>query len=155
MIEIGQPFPDFALENQAGEKFTRKKLAGHWAVVYFYPKDNTAGCSLEAKDFTCLVEKFKALKTAVVGVSPDSVKSHANFMTKAELNLTLLSDPEKSLLTAAGVWRLKKVCGRESYGVVRSTYLLDSKGLVRAAWDNVKAKGHAEAVLAKLSELKK
>ncbi|MDR2141961.1 MAG: peroxiredoxin [Deltaproteobacteria bacterium] len=155
MLEIGQPFPDFTLTDQAGQPFSRSKLLGHWAVVYFYPKDNTAGCSLEAKDFTCLADQFKALKALVVGVSPDSVQSHVNFIAKQELGLTLLSDPEKTLLEPAGVWQLKKMCGREYYGVVRSTYLLDSKGLVKAVWAKVKAKGHAEAVLAKLRELKK
>ncbi|MDR1608146.1 MAG: peroxiredoxin [Deltaproteobacteria bacterium] len=155
MLEAGQPFPDFALTDQDEKPFARKNLLGHWSVVYFYPKDNTSGCTLEAKEFTCLVDKFQEKKTLVVGVSPDSPKSHANFIAKQELGLKLLSDPEKELLQAAGVWRLKKVCGRESYGVVRSTFLLDSKGVIQQIWDKVKAKGHAEAVLAKLAELKK
>ncbi|MDR1576904.1 MAG: peroxiredoxin [Deltaproteobacteria bacterium] len=155
MLEVGQLFPDFALTDQEGNPFTKDNLLGHWSVVYFYPKDNTSGCTLEAKEFTCLIDQFQAKKTLVVGVSPDSVKSHANFIASRELSLTLLSDPERVLSAAVGVWRLRKVCGRESYGVVRSSFLLDSQGVVKEVWTNVKAKGHAEAVLAKLGESQK
>jgi peroxiredoxin Q/BCP len=155
MLEIGQAFPDFELRDQDSKPVALKSLLGSWAVVYFYPKDNTSGCSLEAGEFTRLAENFKALKAKVVGVSPDSVESHACFVAKKNLGVTLLSDPDKTLLKAAGAYRLKKAFGKEGYGVVRSTYLLDQKGVVREAWDKVKASGHAQAVLEKLKELKK
>lgn len=153
MLEINQPFPAFNLPDQDGQTRGLADYAGNWAVIYFYPKDNTSGCSLEAKDFTGLASEFTARKTAVVGVSPDSVKSHANFAAKKELGITLLSDPEHALLEAAGVWQQKKLYGKEYMGVVRTTALVDPKGLVRELWSKVKVAGHAEQVLAKLKEI--
>ncbi|MDR2422458.1 MAG: peroxiredoxin [Deltaproteobacteria bacterium] len=152
---MGQQFPEFDLVDQNGKRFALKNLLGRWSVVYFYPKDNASACSLEAKDFTCLAVKFKELKAKAVGVSPDSIQSHAGFVEKKELRLILLSDPEKVLLKAVGAWGLKNVYGKESYGVVRGAFILDPKGAIQKAWTKVKVKGHAEAVLAKLTELKK
>jgi peroxiredoxin Q/BCP len=153
MLELDKPFPLFTLPDQGGQTHSLADYAGRWLVIYFYPKDNTGGCTLEAKDFTCLASRLADRGAAVIGVSPDSVKSHANFASKQELGFTLLSDPEHALLTAAGVWRKKKLYGREYMGVARATALVDPKGVVRALWSNVKVPGHAEAVLAKLTEL--
>ena len=153
MLEPGSPFPDFFLPDQNGETHRLADYAGQWLVAYFYPKDNTSACTLEAIDFTSAAPRFTALQTAVLGVSPDSIKSHAGFAAKKDLGVTLLSDPEHSLLAAAGVWQKKKLYGKEHMGVVRSTCIVDPKGLVRAAWTKVKVPDHVEAVLAKLAEL--
>lgn len=153
MIETGKAFPDFTLPDQAGAMHSLAEYAGKWLVIYFYPRDNTAGCSLEASSFAALITKYGGLQTAVVGVSADSVKSHARFAEKLDLPFTLLSDSEHSLLEAAGVWQQKKMAGREYMGIVRSTYILDPQGVVRASWTKVKVDGHAEMVLAHLKEL--
>ena len=153
MLEPGSPFPDFSLPDQSGGGRRLADYAGRWLVIYFYPRDNTSACTLEAVDFTALAPKFAERETAVVGVSPDSVKSHAGFTAKKELGITLLSDAEHTLLEAAGVWQKKKLYGKEHMGVVRSTYIVDPQGLVRAVWTKVKVPDHAETVLAKLTEL--
>lgn len=153
MLEPGSPFPAFTLPDQNGGSHSLADYAGRWLVVYFYPKDNTSACTLEAVDFTALAPRFAERGAAVVGVSPDSVKSHAGFTAKKELGITLLSDPEHALLEAAGVWQKKKLYGKEHMGVVRSTCIVDPQGVVRAAWTKVKVPDHAVAVLAKLAEL--
>ncbi len=151
--EKGQQAPDFTLSNQDGRAVSLRDFREKWVVLYFYPKDNTSGCTLEAKDFTCLVEQFAKKNAVVIGVSPDSISSHQKFIAKQELNLNLLSDPDKTALQAYGAWRLKKNYGREYMGVVRSTFLIDPEGVVRQVWDKVRAKGHAEKVLSTLTEL--
>ena len=151
--EKGQQAPNFTLPNQDDKAVSLRDFREKWVVLYFYPKDNTSGCKLEAKDFTCLVEQFAKKNAAVIGVSPDSISSHQKFIAKQELNLNLLSDPDKTALQAYGAWRLKKNYGREYMGVVRSTFLIDPEGVVRQVWDKVRAKGHAEKVLATLKEI--
>lgn len=153
MIENGKPFPAFSLPDQDGKTRSLGDYAGKWLVAYFYPRDNTPGCSMEAQAFAALIQKYAAENTAVVGVSADSVKSHANFAEKFSLPFSLLSDPEQKLLGPAGVWQKKKMAGREYMGIVRSTYVIDPKGIVRASWAGVKVPGHAEAVLEKLREM--
>jgi Peroxiredoxin len=153
MIESGSPFPDFTLPDQDDVPHSRAEYAGKWLVMYFYPRDNTAGCSLEASSFASLVQKYAAKNTAVLGVSADSVKSHAKFSEKLGLPFTLLSDTEHVLLEKAQVWQKKKMAGKEYMGIVRSTYVVDPQGIVRASWTKVKVAGHAEAVLKKLHEL--
>ncbi len=145
--------PAFALKNQDDKEVKIEDFRGKWVVLYFYPKDNTSGCTLEAKDFTCMVGEFEKLDAVILGVSPDSISSHQKFIAKQELNLDLLSDPDKVVLEAYGAWRMKKNYGREYMGVVRSTFLIDPKGIIRQVWDNVRAKGHAEKVLQTLKEL--
>ena len=153
MLEIGKKFPAFSLTGQNGEKIGLKDLSGHWAVVYFYPKDMTSACSLEARGFNAFTDEFEGLGALVIGVSPDPPAKHDRFIEKEGLTFRLLSDPDHVLLEKAGAWRKKKMYGREYMGVVRSTYLLDPGGKIASVWDNVKAKGHPEAVLAKLKEL--
>ncbi|MDL2210696.1 peroxiredoxin [Desulfovibrio sp. OttesenSCG-928-O18] len=153
MIEIGKAFPEFSLPDQDDKVHKLADYAGKWLVVYFYPRDNTAGCSLEASSFAGMIERYATKGTAVVGVSADSVKSHAKFAEKLGLPFTLLSDTEHTLLESAGVWQKKKMAGKEYMGIVRSTYIVDPTGKVRASWTKVKVDGHAEAVLAKLHEL--
>jgi peroxiredoxin Q/BCP len=153
VLEINQPFPDFALPDQHGETRRLADFAGRWLVIYCYPKDNTSACSLEAQDFTRVEGAFTEAGAAIVGVSPDSPKSHASFIAKKELGIPLLSDTKHTLLEAAGVWQKKKLYGREYMGVVRSTFLVDPGGVVREVWTNVKVPGHAEAVLTRFREL--
>ena len=153
MLTIGTSFPDFTLQDQNGVIHTLNDYSGNWLVVYFYPKDNTSGCSLEAGDFAAQYNRFQAMKAQVLGVSPDSVKSHDKFACKLALPFTLLSDPEHSLLTATGVWQKKKMAGREYMGVVRTTFLLEPHGIIRALWSKVKVAGHVQEVLETLKRL--
>ena len=155
MIETGHKAPDFCLPNQDNEEICLRDLQGSWVVLYFYPKDNTPGCTTEACDFTEALPDFTDLGATILGVSPDSVKRHQNFIAKKELKITLLSDEEKEVLQAYGVWQLKKNYGREYMGVVRTTYLIDPDGKVAYVWEKVRVKGHIETVKKKLQELKK
>jgi peroxiredoxin Q/BCP len=140
--------------DQEGQPFSRENLLGHWSAVYFYPRDNTSGCIIEAKEFNSLAKRFMDEETQVVGISTDSVKSHVSFKAKHHLGLTLLSDPEHQLAEPAGVWQKKKLYGKEIFGLVRTTFLLDPQGIVREVWTKIKVAGHAETVLAKLRELR-
>ena len=154
MLEVGKPFLAFSLPGQDDKPHDLKDYTGKWLVVYFYPKDNSSGCFMEAQSFALLFNDFAKNQAGIVGVSPDSIKSHCNFTAKYNLPFTLLSDPEHILLSAAGVWRQKKMYGREYMGVARTTALLDPQGIVRALWPKVKVKGHAQEVYDKFKELK-
>lgn len=149
----GEPAPDFTLPD-ANDTPWRLAAAGKWVVLYFYPRDNTSGCTTEALDFTALLPEFTALGAVVVGVSADSTASHRKFIQKKELSVTLLSDPDQAVLSAYGVWAKKKMAGREYMGIVRSTVLIGPDGVVRETWPKVSVKGHAAAVLAKLKGFK-
>ncbi|MDR2352755.1 MAG: peroxiredoxin [Deltaproteobacteria bacterium] len=153
MLEIGKKFPAFRLMGPNNKKVSLKELVGSYAVIYFYPKDNTSACSLEAQEFTHLEPEFKKLGCKVVGVSPDSPESHDKFALKKSLSVPLLSDSEHKLLEKTGVWQKKKLYGREFMGVVRSTFLLDKEGKILFIWNKVKALGHAKEVLGKLKEI--
>ena len=155
MIQSGITFPDFLLPDQDGTMHTLAEYKGKWLVVYFYPRDNTAGCSLEASSFAALIEQYGGQDTAVIGVSADSVTNHAKFAQKLALPFTLLSDEKHSLLEITGVWQKKKMAGREYMGIVRSTVIVDPEGIVRHSWTKVKADGHAEQVLEKLKDLRR
>ncbi len=153
--DVGSKAPAFTLENQDGKKVSLKDFEGKWVVLYFYPKDNTPGCTTEACEFTDAMPNFKNLKAVVLGVSPDSIKSHQDFMAKQNLGITLLSDPDHRILEKYGVWQLKKNYGREYHGVVRTTFLINPNGRIEHIWEKVKAKGHAEAVREFLAEAAK
>ena len=152
-MQIGDRAPDFTLKNQSEEDVSLSEYAGSWLVLYFYPKDNTSGCTLEAKEFTCLVDNFSDINAMVIGVSKDSIQSHNNFIAKHDLGIELLSDPEHEVMETYGVWQMKKLYGREFMGVVRSTFLISPEGEIAHVWYKVKAKGHAEKVLETLKEL--
>jgi peroxiredoxin Q/BCP len=126
---------------------------GKWVVLYFYPKDNTSGCTVEALDFTARINEFNKLNTVIFGVGPDSCKSHQNFTSKHELKVNLLSDPEHKVLKAYGAWGKKKNYGREYMGVIRSTVLIDPEGKIAEVWPKVNVKDHAEQVKQKVREL--
>ncbi|MEM8642376.1 MAG: thioredoxin-dependent thiol peroxidase [Cyanobacteria bacterium P01_G01_bin.54] len=145
--DVAQPAPAFSAPQTDETVVSLADFAGQWLVLYFYPKDNTPGCTTEAKDFTEYIGEFQALGAQVVGVSPDSLGSHAKFTAKHELKLTLLSDPEHQLAEAYGVWGLKKFMGKEYMGIIRSTFLIDPDQKIAKVWTKVRTKGHAAAVL--------
>jgi len=144
--EAGKKAPDFTLPNEKNESVALKDLKGSWVVLYFYPKDNTPGCTTEAKEFSHLVKDFDKKNVRVLGISPDSSESHLRFISKHNLTVTLLSDEDKSVCDRYGVWQKKKNYGKEYMGVVRTTFLIDPNGLVSKRWLNVKAAGHADDV---------
>lgn len=154
MIEDGKKAPDFTLPDETGEKVRLSKLKGHPVVVYFYPKDDTSGCTQEAKDFTCLADKFAAAGAELVGISPDSPAKHQKFKAKHELSIRLLADEQKEVAQAYGVWVEKSMYGRKYMGIERSTFLIDGNGKVVKSWRKVKVPGHAEDVLVAVRALK-
>ena len=153
MLEVGTVVPDFCLPNQDDEEICLRDIKGRWIVLYFYPKDNTPGCTTEACDFTAALLDFEGLEAIVLGVSPDSPEKHRKFIEKKELKITLLADEEKELCNLLGVWQLKKFMGKEYMGVVRSTFIINPDGKVAAVWTKVRVKNHVDDVKAKLAEL--
>jgi peroxiredoxin Q/BCP len=152
-LKIGNKAPDFKLPDAEGELISLKNFKDKWLVLYFYPKDNTSGCTTEAVDFTGSLPEFKKLDSSVVGVSPDSCKSHQKFIVKHDLAVILLSDEEKAVMEKYGVWQMKKMYGKDYLGVVRTTLLIGPDGKIRHIWNNVKVAGHIADVLGKLKEL--
>ncbi len=146
-LEQGQIAPDFSLAGAGGETIALGGLKGRKVVLYFYPKDDTSGCTLEAQGFNALGEAFAAAGATVVGVSPDSVKSHDRFRAKYGLTFPLASDEAKAMLAAYGVWVEKSMYGRKYMGVERTTMLIDGAGKIARIWPKVKVPGHAEEVL--------
>ncbi len=155
MIKINELAVDFCLKNQNNENVCLKDFKGNWVVLYFYPKDNTPGCSLEAKGFSDYIDEFKQLNTRIIGISPDSSDSHKKFEKKHNITFNLLSDPNHDVLKSYDVWKPKKLYGREFMGVIRSTFLIDPNGRVVYIWPKVKVMGHAQNVMNKLKEFKK
>lgn len=152
-MKIGDRAPDFCLEDPDRGEICLRDQTGKWVVLYFYPKDNTKGCTLEALEFTAAEEDFKEKNAVIIGVSPDSLKSHSRFRERHNLSINLLSDTEKEALEAYGVWQKKKMYGREYMGVVRSTYLIDPEGKIAYMWPKVKVADHVDEVIEKLVEL--
>ena len=152
-LQTGAKAPAFTAVNQNEEKVSLGDFAGHWLVLYFYPRDDTPGCTTEACDFTSGLKAFEKLDATVIGVSPDSIASHRKFIAKHKLGIDLLSDPDKKLLSRYGALGIKKMYGKEREGVIRSTFIIDPKGKIAHAWYNVKATAHAEKVKDKLAEL--
>lgn len=137
MLEVGVNAPEFCLPNQDSVEICLRDLKGKWIVLYFYPRDNTPGCTTQACDFTAQQDNYEDLGAVILGVSPDSPQKHQNFIEKRDLGITLLADEEKDVCEAYGVWQLKKFMGRESMGVVRSTFIIDPDGKIAAAWEKV------------------
>ena len=153
MAEQGEKAPDFTLEIDGGRRFSLADSRGRPAVLYFYPKDDTSGCTKEAIAFSGLSKAFADLGTSVIGISPDSVTSHDKFKAKHDLNVTLAADTEKAAAEAYGVWVEKSMYGRKYMGVERSTFLIDADGKIARVWRKVKVPGHAEEVLEAAREL--
>jgi len=158
LIEVGKKAPAFTLTDQNGDKHALKDYAGKLVVVYFYPKDDTSGCTKEACQFRDMLPKFRKSKAVVLGVSPDSESSHARFADKHGLNFTLLADKKDAdgmpkVCNRYGVWVEKSMYGRKYMGVQRTTYLIDGSGKVAKRWDKVKVPGHAEDVLSEVAAM--
>ncbi|MFH1275958.1 MAG: thioredoxin-dependent thiol peroxidase [Candidatus Woesearchaeota archaeon] len=147
--------PDFILPNQDKENVNLRQFRGKWVVLYFYPRDNTPGCSLEAHDFTVNLPTFKKLNAVILGVSKDDPSSHCSFIKSKELKIILLSDEDHKVQESYGVWQPKTFMGREFLGTIRMTFLIDPNGRIAHIWDNVRVSGHVGEVLSKLKELEK
>ena len=144
---VGDPAPAFSLPATGMGSVSLDALKGRKVVLYFYPKDDTSGCTLEAKSFNDLRDEFAAHDTLVIGVSPDGLKSHEKFSAKYDLDFALVSDETQAILTAYGVWAEKSMYGRKYMGVERTTVLIDREGRVTRVWSKVKVPGHADEVL--------
>jgi len=152
-ISVGQAAPDFCLHDSNDQETYLKSYRGKWVVLYFYPKDNTSGCTREAVEFTAALETLRSLNAEVLGVSRDSTASHRKFAEKHGLGVKLLSDPDHKVMESYGSWAKKKMYGRESFGTVRATFLIDPQGNMAHLWRSVKVKGHVEAVIKTLQDL--
>jgi peroxiredoxin Q/BCP len=150
-LEIGAKAPPFALANQAGKTISMKDFAGERFVIYFYPADDTPGCTKEACQFNDGLAAFRKLGVKVLGVSPDGAEKHVAFRTKYKLTFDLLSDPEKKVMTSYGAYGEKMMYGKKVNGVIRSTFVIGPTGKIERAWYGVRADGHADKVLATLS----
>ena len=155
MIKEKAKAPLFKLPSTGKNDFNLKDALGNYILIYFYPKDDTPGCTIETNDFNKLLSKFKKLDCEVYGVSKDSLKSHDKFRDKYKIKFDLLADEEIKVLKKYKVWGKKKFMGREFMGIIRSTYLIDKKGKILKVWDNVKVKDHAKEVLETLQNIVK
>jgi peroxiredoxin Q/BCP len=152
---LGTPLPAFSLQDDQGNTVSNRDLQGHWTVLYAYPKDSTPGCTTEACDFRDNLARVQALGAQVYGLSRDNQKSHLNFITKQSLPFHLLSDPDCTLLKPLGAFGRKVMYGKEMEGIIRSTFLVDPKGVIRQVWPKVSVKGHVAAVIETLATLQK
>lgn len=146
MVSVGKSAPAFSLDTDAGETLSLKDLKGRPVVLYFYPKDDTPGCTVEACEFRDAFPRFKGSKAVILGISPDSVKSHQKFKEKFDLPFTLLADEDHAIAEKYGVWQKKSMYGRSYMGIARTTFVIDKDGKVAKIFEKVKPKGHAEAV---------
>lgn len=154
MVEVGDAAPEFCLPSGDGQEVCLSSYSGRWVVLYFYPKDNTSGCTREAIDFTAALDRLHALGAEVLGVGRDSPESHRKFAEKNELKVKLLSDSDHKAMDAYGVWAIKKMYAKEGYGVVRSTFLISPSGKISHIWRSVKVNGHVDAVIKALEAIK-
>jgi peroxiredoxin Q/BCP len=152
-ISINDKAPDFSAATDGGDKISLKDYKGKWVVLYFYPKDNTSGCTTEACDFRDNMERITSSNAVVIGVSPDSVKSHDGFKNKYNLNFNLVSDEDKSICEKYGVWVEKSMYGRKYMGVLRSTFIIGPDGKIKFIYSKVSVSGHVDAVMSKIQEL--
>ena len=155
MLKENTKAPDFSLPSTSGKNYVLKKSKGNYVVIYFYPKDDTPGCTIETNDFNKLYSKFKKLNCEILGISKDNLKSHDKFRDKYKIKFDLLADEEIKVLKKYKVWGKKKFMGREFMGIIRTTFLIDKKGKILKVWDNVKVKDHAKEVLETLQSIVK
>jgi len=146
MVSVGRSAPAFSLDTDAGERLSLKDLKGRPVVLYFYPKDDTPGCTAEACEFRDAFPRFKSTKAVILGISPDSVASHVKFKKKFDLPFTLLADPDHAVAEKYGVWQKKSMYGRTYMGIARTTFVIDQDGKLAKVFEKVKPKGHAEEV---------
>ncbi len=152
---LGLPLPAFTLQDDQGATVTAQDFMGRWTVLYAYPKDSTSGCTTEACDFRDNLARVQSLGAQVYGISRDTLKSHQTFMAKQSLTFRLLSDPECALLKPLGAFGKKSMYGKEVEGIIRSTFLIDPKGVIRHLWPRVSVKGHVAEVIERLLALQK
>ena len=155
MIKENTKAPIFKLPSTNKKEYSLKDSIGNYVIIYFYPKDDTPGCTIETNDFNKLLPKFKKLNCEILGISKDNLKSHDKFKDKYKIKFDLLADEELKVLKKYKVWGKKKFMGREFMGIIRSTYLIDKKGKILKVWDNVKVKDHAKEVLKTLQNIVK
>ena len=153
MLKINSKAPTFVAPSTTNNKYSLKDSIGKYVVLYFYPKDDTPGCTIETNDFNKLLSKFKKLDCEVYGVSKDNLKSHDKFRDKYKIKFDLLSDEDLKVLKKYKVWGKKKFMGREFMGVIRTTFLIEKKGKILKVWENVKVKDHAKEVLDTLKNI--
>ena len=153
MVSIGKKVKNFSLDATGDKTISLSDYAGKKVVLYFYPKDSTPGCTTEGQDFRDAKARFTRQNTVILGVSRDSIKSHENFLAKQKFNFDLLSDANEELCNQFDVIKMKNMYGKQSLGVVRSTFLIDEKGILRNEWRKVKVKDHVEEVLAAAKEI--
>jgi len=154
MINEGEKAPLFCLPNDKNEKICLDQFKDKWVVIYFYPRDNTPGCTTEACDFSANITDFVYIDAVVIGISPDSPERHAKFIAKHDLKHILLSDEDHKVLELYDAWRKKLLYGKELFGVIRSTYLINPQGVIAKVWPKVKVKGHVNEVREVLKSLK-
>src|SRR5690625_2251204 len=152
-VEVGKQAPDFVLKNQDSENISLKDFRGKKVVLYFYPKDMTPGCTTQACDFRDHHGEFSTENTVILGVSPDPTERHQQFIEKYNLPFHLLADGDNEVANAYGVWQLKKAFGREFYGIVRSTFIIDEQGVLQKEFRNIRVKGHVEKALEAVKSL--
>lgn len=152
-IKIGEQAPDFTLKNQDNEDISLSEFRGKNIALYFYPKDMTPGCTTQACDFRDNYNKFKNRNTVIIGISPDPVDSHQKFIEKHDLPFHLLADVDREVAELYDVWQLKKMFGREFYGIVRSTFIIDEEGILREEMRNIRVKGHVDRALKVIESL--
>lgn len=152
MLEVGKKAPDFSLFNQDEKKISLKDFIGQKVVLYFYPKDDTSGCTKEACSFSDDLPKFSKIDAVILGVSPDSVKSHKKFSEKYKLKFDLLADEEKNVVNKYGVWKEKSMYGRKYMGIERTTFIIDEKCKIKKIFNKVKVDGHNQEVLEALKD---
>ena len=155
MLKTNTKAPDFKLPSTSKDKYSLKDSIGKYVVIYFYPKDDTPGCTIETNDFNKLLSKFKKLECEVYGISKDNLKSHDKFRDKYKIKFDLLADEELTVLKKYKVWGKKKFMGREFMGIIRTTFLIDNKGKIIKIWENVKVKDHAKDVLETIKNISK
>ena len=153
MLKINSKAPTFVVPSTTNNKYSLKDSIGRYVVLYFYPKDDTPGCTVETNDFNKLLPKFKKLNCEILGISKDNLKSHDKFRDKYKIKFDLLADEEIKVLKKYKVWAKKKFMGREFMGIVRTTFLIDKKGKILKIWENVKVKDHAKEVLDALTNI--
>ena len=150
MLKPGDKAPDFTLVSDEGKQITLKDYKGKQVILYFYPKDDTEACTEQACTFRDNIKVIEKKNAVVIGVSKDNTKSHVKFKKKYELNFTLLSDEERTMLEAYNVWKEKSMFGKKYMGIIRTTFLIDEKGIIKEVWDKVKVTGHIQEVISKL-----
>lgn len=150
---IGNKLPKFSIKNQNGNTITEEKFFGHYSILYFYPKDDTPGCTQEACNFTDKLTDFNKLSVPIFGVSPDDIESHKKFIDKYKLKINLLADPDKKFCQAMGIIGERNLYGRIVVGILRTTFIIDPKGKIAEIFKNVRVKGHIEKVYIRIKEL--